>query len=155
MSLVSIVKDIKELKKNISDLKTIMYLELDNFKKEELKKEILENENTLGELENNFMLQISLSKNKSFEKTNNQSTENNVVLDTSTSSNLDNMLFLDDYTISKQTLIDNFNDLMNFKEENKFLTVKDYSVSKETFVLLYNKEYDLLKTHPFPNIDLF
>lgn len=43
---------------------------------------------------------------------------------------------------------------MNFKEENKFLTVKDYSVSKETFVLLYNKEYDLLKTHPFPNIDL-
>jgi hypothetical protein len=127
MSLVSIVKDIKEHKKNISDLKTIMYLELDNFKKEELKKEILENENTLGELENNFKLQISLNKKKSLEKTleksleknNKQSNENNVVLDTSTSSNLDNMIFLDDYTISKQTVIDNFNDLMNFKEEKR------------------------------------
>nr|WP_298660333.1 class I SAM-dependent methyltransferase [uncultured Flavobacterium sp.] len=43
---------------------------------------------------------------------------------------------------------------MNFKEENKFLIVKDYSVSKETFALLYNKEYDLLKTHPFPDLSL-
>jgi hypothetical protein len=123
MSLVSIVNNIKELKKNISDLKTIMYLELDNFKKEELKKEILENENTLGELEKNFKLQISLNKKKSLEKSleknNKQSNKNNVVLDTSTSSNLDNMIFLDDYTISKQTLIDNFNDLMNFKEEKR------------------------------------
>lgn len=41
---------------------------------------------------------------------------------------------------------------MNFKEENKFLIIKDYSVSKETFALLYNKEYDLLKTHPFPDL---
>ena len=117
------VNDIKKLKKKISDLKTVMYLELDNFKKEELKKEILENENTLGELENNFKLQISLNKKKSLEKSleknNKQSNENNVVLDTSTSSNLDNMIFLDDYTISKQTLINNFNDLMNFKEEKR------------------------------------
>jgi hypothetical protein len=132
MSLVSIVKNIKELKKNISDLKTIMYLELDNFKKEELKKKLLENENTLGELENNFKLQFSLYKKKSLEKSektlektleknNKQSNENNVILDTSTSteSNLDNMVFLDDYTISKQTLIDNFNDLQNFKEEKR------------------------------------
>lgn len=43
---------------------------------------------------------------------------------------------------------------MNFKEENKFLIVKDYSVSKETFALLYNKEYDLLKTHPFPDLSV-
>ncbi len=43
---------------------------------------------------------------------------------------------------------------MKFKEENKFLIVKDYSVSKETFALLYNKEYDLLKTHPFPDLSL-
>lgn len=43
---------------------------------------------------------------------------------------------------------------MKFKEENQYLVVKDYSVSKELFSLLYNKEYDLLKTHPFPNLDL-
>lgn len=43
---------------------------------------------------------------------------------------------------------------MDFKEENKFLVVTDYSVSKETFALLYNKEYDLLKTHPFPELEI-
>lgn len=43
---------------------------------------------------------------------------------------------------------------MDFKEENKFLVVTDYSVSKETFTLLYNKEYDLLKTHPFPELEI-
>ena len=43
---------------------------------------------------------------------------------------------------------------MQFSEENQYLLVKDYSVSKETFSLLYNKEYDLLKTHPTPSLDV-
>jgi len=43
---------------------------------------------------------------------------------------------------------------MKLKEENQYLIVKDYSVSKETFELLYNKEYDLLKTHPFPDLSI-
>lgn len=43
---------------------------------------------------------------------------------------------------------------MQFSEENQFLLVKDYSVSKETFSLLYNKEYDLLKTYPTPSLDV-
>ena len=42
---------------------------------------------------------------------------------------------------------------MNFLEENQFLIVKDHSVSKETFSLLYNKEYDILKTHPTPSLE--
>ena len=41
---------------------------------------------------------------------------------------------------------------MKFLEENQFILVKDYSVSKETFSLLYNKEYDILKTHPTPSL---
>ncbi len=43
---------------------------------------------------------------------------------------------------------------MNFLEENQFIIVKDHSVSKETFSLLHNKEYDLLKTHPTPSLDI-
>lgn len=43
---------------------------------------------------------------------------------------------------------------MQFSEENQYLLVKDYSVSKETFSLLYNKEYDLLKTYPTPSLDV-
>lgn len=43
---------------------------------------------------------------------------------------------------------------MNFLEENQFIIVKDHSVSKETFTLLYNKEYDILKTHPTPSLDV-
>jgi 2-polyprenyl-3-methyl-5-hydroxy-6-metoxy-1,4-benzoquinol methylase len=42
---------------------------------------------------------------------------------------------------------------MNFLEENQFLIIKDHSVSKETFSLLYNKEYDILKTHPTPSLE--
>jgi 2-polyprenyl-3-methyl-5-hydroxy-6-metoxy-1,4-benzoquinol methylase len=42
---------------------------------------------------------------------------------------------------------------MNFLEENQFIIVKDHSVSKETFSLLYNKEYDILKTHPTPSLE--
>jgi hypothetical protein len=41
---------------------------------------------------------------------------------------------------------------MKFLEENQFIIVKDHSVSKETFSLLYNKEYDILKTHPTPSL---
>ncbi|MFY8097180.1 MAG: class I SAM-dependent methyltransferase [Flavobacterium sp.] len=44
---------------------------------------------------------------------------------------------------------------MQFSEENQYLLVKDYSVSQETFSLLYNKEYDLLKTYPTPSLDVF
>lgn len=43
---------------------------------------------------------------------------------------------------------------MQFLEENQYLLVKDYSVSQETFSLLYNKEYDLLKTYPTPSLDV-
>lgn len=43
---------------------------------------------------------------------------------------------------------------MNFLEENQFIIVKDHSVSKETFSLLYNKEYDILKTHPTPSLEV-
>jgi 2-polyprenyl-3-methyl-5-hydroxy-6-metoxy-1,4-benzoquinol methylase len=43
---------------------------------------------------------------------------------------------------------------MKFLDENQFLIVKDHSVSKETFTLLHNKEYDLLKTHPTPSLDV-
>lgn len=43
---------------------------------------------------------------------------------------------------------------MNFSEDNQFIIVKDHSVSKETFSLLHNKEYDLLKTHPTPSLDV-
>lgn len=43
---------------------------------------------------------------------------------------------------------------MNFSENNQFIIVKDHSVSKETFSLLHNKEYDLLKTHPTPALDV-
>ena len=43
---------------------------------------------------------------------------------------------------------------MKFLEENQFIIVKDHSVSKETFSLLYNKEYDILKTHPTPSLDI-
>lgn len=42
---------------------------------------------------------------------------------------------------------------MNFLEENQFIIVKDHSVSKETFSLLYNKDYDILKTHPTPSLE--
>lgn len=42
---------------------------------------------------------------------------------------------------------------MNFLEENQFIIIKDHSVSKETFSLLYNKEYDILKTHPTPSLE--
>jgi len=41
---------------------------------------------------------------------------------------------------------------MKFLEENQFIIVKDHSVSKETFSLLYNKEYDILKTYPAPSL---
>ena len=42
---------------------------------------------------------------------------------------------------------------MKFLEENQFIIIKDHSVSKETFSLLYNKEYDILKTHPTPSLE--
>lgn len=42
---------------------------------------------------------------------------------------------------------------MIFLEENKYITVVDHSVSKETFTLLYNKEFDILKTTPAPSLD--
>ena len=36
-------------------------------------------------------------------------------------------------------------------KKETFITVKDYSVSGEEFQLLYNKEFDLLETHPQPS----
>ncbi|UYW01019.1 class I SAM-dependent methyltransferase [Flavobacterium agricola] len=40
---------------------------------------------------------------------------------------------------------------MNFDSQNVFLEVEDYSVSHQKFKLLYNEEYDILKTDPQPN----
>ncbi len=42
---------------------------------------------------------------------------------------------------------------MIFSTEQLHLKVNDYSVSQETFSLLYNQDYDLLKTHPSPRLD--
>lgn len=42
---------------------------------------------------------------------------------------------------------------MNFLEDKCFITVKDFSVSGEHFSLLYNEEYQILKTHPQPTLD--
>jgi len=39
---------------------------------------------------------------------------------------------------------------MDFKDHNVYITVKDHSVSGETFELLFDKELELLKTHPQP-----
>ena len=41
---------------------------------------------------------------------------------------------------------------MDFKDHNIYITVKDHSVSGETFELLLDKELELLKTHPQPDI---
>ncbi|HBD26223.1 class I SAM-dependent methyltransferase [Flavobacterium sp.] len=42
---------------------------------------------------------------------------------------------------------------MNFLEDKSFITVKDFSVSGESFSLLFNEEYQILKTHPQPTLD--
>ncbi len=43
---------------------------------------------------------------------------------------------------------------MNFEEKNNYINVKDFSVSGESFTLLENKEYQLLKTHPTPSLEI-
>lgn len=40
----------------------------------------------------------------------------------------------------------------NIENLKKYLTVTDYSVSKEVFDLYYNEEYDMLITHPQPDL---
>ncbi len=42
---------------------------------------------------------------------------------------------------------------MDISNKKHFLTVKDYSVSKETFDLYYDETFDMLITHPQPNLD--
>jgi len=43
---------------------------------------------------------------------------------------------------------------MNFNPEEVYIEVKDYSVSHQKFQLLYDAEYDILKTHPQPSLDV-
>lgn len=43
---------------------------------------------------------------------------------------------------------------MNFNPNEVYLEVEDYSVSHEKFQLLHNAEYDILKTHPQPGLDV-
>ena len=43
---------------------------------------------------------------------------------------------------------------MNFSPNNVFIKVKDHSVSKESFDLLLDEEFQLLKTHPQPSLDI-
>nr|WP_317630648.1 class I SAM-dependent methyltransferase [uncultured Flavobacterium sp.] len=43
---------------------------------------------------------------------------------------------------------------MNFNPNEVYLEVEDYSVSREKFQLLHNAEYDILKTHPQPGLDV-
>uniref|UniRef100_UPI00404B86D5 class I SAM-dependent methyltransferase n=1 Tax=Flavobacterium sp. TaxID=239 RepID=UPI00404B86D5 len=42
---------------------------------------------------------------------------------------------------------------MNFTNSNIYITVSDHSVSKESFDLLFNAEYEILKTNPQPSLD--
>ncbi len=42
---------------------------------------------------------------------------------------------------------------MSFSKQNIFLTVKDYSVSNESFDLLFDEEFQFLKTNPQPSVD--
>lgn len=42
---------------------------------------------------------------------------------------------------------------MNFTNNNTYIKVLDHSVSKEPFDLLFNEEYQLLKTSPQPSLD--
>ncbi len=42
---------------------------------------------------------------------------------------------------------------MDIKDNKHFLKVKDYSVSQEFFDLYYDKNFDMLITHPQPNIE--
>lgn len=42
---------------------------------------------------------------------------------------------------------------MNFSAQDNYITVKDFSVSTEEFQLLLNQEYQILKTHPQPEIN--
>ena len=42
---------------------------------------------------------------------------------------------------------------MNFTNSNIYLKVSDHSVSKESFDLLFNEEYQLLKTSPQPSLE--
>jgi hypothetical protein len=128
MSLVSILKEINLIKNNILEMRTNMYLELDNFKKLELENMILESENNLLDLEKKFKLQIILNKNQiqnknknqnqnqnqnSKNKTSNESLQKDEILDTT------NLNFPDDFTISKQKLIEDYNNLTILKEEKR------------------------------------
>ena len=114
MSLLSIIKEINTIKNHILELKTNMYLELDDLKKSELENIILEHEGILLDLEKKFKLQIILNKIKNQNKK--MDLKNNDVLDTPESSNID---FPDDFTLSKDKLIADFNNLINFKEEKR------------------------------------
>lgn len=42
---------------------------------------------------------------------------------------------------------------MNFTNSKSYIKVSDHSVSKESFDLLFNEEYQLLKTSPQPSLD--
>lgn len=42
---------------------------------------------------------------------------------------------------------------MDISNKKKFLTVKDHSVSQEIFDLYHDEEFDMLITHPQPNLD--
>ena len=42
---------------------------------------------------------------------------------------------------------------MNFTNNSTYLKVSDHSVSKESFDLLFNEEYEILKTHPQPSLE--
>ena len=42
---------------------------------------------------------------------------------------------------------------MNFTNSTTYIKVSDHSVSKEPFDLLFNEEYEILKTHPQPSLE--
>jgi hypothetical protein len=128
MSLVAIQKNINKVKKEIDELKmTNMHLELEDNK-------ILELENSLSELEKIFQLQKEVNKKNNKKNNNKNKNNNNVnifetfhILDTSESnSNFtndkikdDELEFPDNFTIAKQQQINNFNNLMSFREEKR------------------------------------
>ena len=128
MSLVAIQKNINKVKKEIDELKmTNMHLELEDNK-------ILELENSLSELEKIFQLQKEVNKKNNNKNKNKNKNNNNVnifetfhILDTSESnSNFtndkikdDELEFTDNFTIAKQQQINNFNNLMSFREEKR------------------------------------
>lgn len=114
MSLVSTVKEIKIIKNNILELNNNIYLELDDLKKSELENKIFEQESILQDLEKALKMQIIINKIKNQNKK--IDLKNYDVLDTTESSNID---FPDDFTLSKDKLIADFNNLINFKEEKR------------------------------------